>query len=264
MPGPRAGGNRATSAKPQSVPPTDNRTPAPELAAWLAANRETLIRRWLELVVERSTLDELGARPMAERVRELDLLLEAARSEGSALPGLPDPAIEEMLTAAIEQGGPVAVALIAPPGEPGPDSEAWTAALAQVAREEERVATTSDGLTVVALRADDAATAGIGADRLRAAAWQALGGTSRLPDAGVAVHPADGADAATLVAAARARLPGPAPAAEGAEGERNGDETGPPAFDDGVVRAARVLTEPHAGDEGRPAEVTPLYPESFD
>lgn len=55
----------------------------PGLGALLERNREALVRRWLMLSVERSGFDELSARPLGERVRELDLLWEAAR-EGEA------------------------------------------------------------------------------------------------------------------------------------------------------------------------------------
>jgi hypothetical protein len=248
--------------------------PAPELAAWLAANRESLIRRWLELVVERSTLEELGARPLAERLRELDLLLEAARGEGADRAGGLDPEVDEMVAAALRGGGPVAVALIAPPAGEGTPPVAWTEATEQVVRQEERVVATRDGLTVVVLCAADRAAAQIGADRVRAGAWQALGGGSRLPDVGVAVHPEDGQDAAGLVAAARRRLPEgatvpPAPPS----GELAGVEAGEilasrheaeSTLRQELDRWAREDRSDQSGGERLGAEVTPLYPDTLD
>lgn len=270
----KAGAPEETAQRPRNrlSVPLDSPIPAPELAAWLAANRESLIRRWLELVVERSTLEELAARPIAERVRELDLLLEAARSEGAGRHETPDPALDEAVTTELEAGGPVAVALIAPPAEPGVAAEAWSEAAAEVARAEEQVVTTADGLVAVVLRAGDAPAARVEADRVRAGAWQVLGGGSRLPDVGVAVHPEDGVDAASLVAAARARLPelsGPAvedaAAAERADpGEEIRAERGDPGstLRDELDRWARRTDE--RDGEGPPAEVTPLYPPTPD
>ncbi|MBA2505003.1 MAG: hypothetical protein H0V29_03555 [Thermoleophilaceae bacterium] len=56
----------------------------PGLGALLERNREALVRRWLMLSVERSDFGELSSRPLGERVRELDLLWEAARDGEAA------------------------------------------------------------------------------------------------------------------------------------------------------------------------------------
>ena len=273
----------------ESMPPVSGA----QLGAWLAENRESLIRRWLELVVERSTLEELAARPLAERVRELDLLLEAARSEGSGRRGRPDPLVEEALGAALREGGPFALALVAPAAETGPPPQAWAEALAQTSRRDERVIAAADGMIAILLRVSEPEAARVEADRLRAGAWQLLGGSSRLPDVAVALHPQDAVDAAGLVAAARQRLPGPAAGTAGATKDGPEPGTGIPDPADGEVRAERgdggALREslrqwadaegaersdlwrelagerPGKGaDEGPPAPVTPLYPDTLD
>lgn len=264
-------------------------SPSPELGAWLEANRETLIRRWLELVVERSTLEELAARPMAERVRELDLLLEAARSEGSARQGTLGAELDEALAAALGDGRPFALALLAPPAG-GPQAEAWTKATSETTRREERVVAADGGLTAIMIPAPDAASARVEADRVRTGAWQLLGGACVLPDIGVAMHPGDADDAAGLVAAARAHLPEPPEPPELPEREAEQPSYEPPAFSEDV-RVSRG--EPAAAlrqeldrwahedgqaerrdvwrdlaresdrpddDDGPPADVTPLYP----
>lgn len=240
--------------------PNDPPVPAPELAAWIAANREPLIRRWLELVVERSTLDELAARPMAERVRELDLLLEAARSEGAGRRDVTDPELDRTVEEALAAGGPVAVALIAPPPESALTATAWAEAANEVARSEETVTATADGLVAVLLRAPDAARARVEADRVRVGAWQVAGGGSPLPEVGVAVHPEDGGDAGGLVAAARARLPEPEPATpdSGREEIRAGRSGASSTLRDELDRWAGER------DERPPADVTPLYPHTLD
>lgn len=264
-------------------------SPSPELGAWLEANRETLIRRWLELVVERSTLEELAARPMAERVRELDLLLEAARSEASARRGTLGAELDQALAAAIDGGRPFALALLAPPTD-GPAAEAWTEATAETARREERVVAAAGGLTGIVIPAADAPAARVEADRVRTRAWQLLGGTCVLPDVGVAMHPGDAEGAAGLVAAARKRLPEPPPEPQArVEPEAQPASHEPPAFSEDVRvsrgrppaelreeldRWAREGSGPgrrdlwreldarsdRPEDEGPQADVTPLYP----
>lgn len=268
----------------------DPPSPTPELGAWLAANRETLIRRWLELVVERSTLEELAARPMAERVRELDLLLEAARSEGSAGRGTLGPELDEALAAALDAGRPFALALLAPPAG-GPAAEAWTEASAETARREERVVAASGGITAIIIPAADPGAARVEADRIRAGAWQLLGGACVLPDIGVAMHPHEGSDAAGLTAVAREQLPEPPPEPEAEPGpEAEAPPYEPPSFSEDVRvsrgepaaalreeldrwareggeekrrdlwRALAAETDGPDDDEGPRADVTPLYP----
>jgi hypothetical protein len=126
----------------------------------------------------------------------------------------------------------------------------------------------------VVLRAADAPAARVEADRVRAGAWQVLGGGSRLPDVGVAVHPGDGVDAAALVAAARARLPErgeetePAPPetdrAEHATGEEiRAERRGAGStLREELDRWAREADD--GGHDGPSAEVTPLYPHTPD
>lgn len=181
--------------------------PGPELEAWLAANRELLLRRWLELVVERSSLDELAARPFGERVRELDLLLEAARGRrgGSAAGG--ERALEEALREALRQEAPFALALLALPGSGAEAARALAEAAASVAAGGERTVAGPETTTAAILPAGDgAAAAGAAVDRLRVEAWRRLGGAGRLPEAGVATFPFDATTPEGLVAAARERL----------------------------------------------------------
>lgn len=218
--------------------PVDLPAPTPELGAWLEENREPLIRRWLELVVERSTLEQLASRPLAERVQELDLLLEAARaSESGESTAVAAGGVDELdvigaaLVAQASTGAPFALALIAPP-DGGIERGEWIAATIQSARRDERVTAAPGGLVAVVIPVDDPGRARNEADRLRAGAWQLLGGACALPDVGVAMHPADAADAAGLFAAARSRLP----------------------------REPDVADERIGGDDRPPADVTPLYP----
>jgi len=51
----------------------------------LARAREPLLRRFLGLVVERSSMEELAARPLGERMLDFELLLEAAERETRTL-----------------------------------------------------------------------------------------------------------------------------------------------------------------------------------
>ena len=65
-------------------PPTrDDELPA----AWLERNREALLWRWMDLLLRRSSPAQLAARPIAERVADVELLLEAARDLAPADPG---------------------------------------------------------------------------------------------------------------------------------------------------------------------------------
>lgn len=67
---------------------TPPQTPDHELpAAWLERNREALLWRWMDLLLSRSSPAKLAARPIAERVADVELLLEAARDLAP-----PDPA----------------------------------------------------------------------------------------------------------------------------------------------------------------------------
>ncbi len=66
----------------------------PGLANLLDRNREALVRRWLMLAVERADFAELTRQPLGERVRELDLLWEAARGAGEQGPVVAEPAAD--------------------------------------------------------------------------------------------------------------------------------------------------------------------------
>lgn len=67
----------------------------PSVPEALVRNREALVRRWLALVVERSSFEDLAERPLGERVRELDLLWEAAGH--TRAPTVPEPAPAEAM-----------------------------------------------------------------------------------------------------------------------------------------------------------------------
>ncbi|HWH45124.1 MAG TPA: hypothetical protein VNT32_10365 [Thermoleophilaceae bacterium] len=221
-----------------------------ELAAWLAENREPLLRRWLGLVVERSSLSELAGRPFGERMQELDLLLEAARSQAAdepdAAPAARPPATPEPLLAAIETrreaGAPFSIAIFDPPSGDGPPARAWAQALAFVTRPGEPAFPAGGGATTVLLDAASARDARVAAHGIRAGAWELLGGRCPLPEVGVAVHPDD----PDLLAAARRRAAAPEP-----QCPRAGD----------LWQALAEERDRAAGDEpGPPAPVTPLRP----
>ena len=55
----------------------------------LARAREPLLRRFLGLVVERSSMEELAVRPLGERMLDFELLLEAAERESRIAPARP-------------------------------------------------------------------------------------------------------------------------------------------------------------------------------
>ena len=54
----------------------------PELAFAMAGSRESLLRRWLGMVIERSSMEELATRSLGQRMRDVELLLEAADRAG--------------------------------------------------------------------------------------------------------------------------------------------------------------------------------------
>lgn len=187
-----------------------------ELAAWLAENREPLLRRWLGLVVERSSLAELAARPFAERMQELDLLLDAARAEaGGPAPATPVPpprdprperssALAAAMDARAASGQAFSLALFEPASGDGPPARAWAQAIAFVTRPGEPAHPAGGGATAVLLDTETARDARVAAHGIRAGAWELLGGRCPLPGVGVAVHPVDG----DLIAAARLRASG--------------------------------------------------------
>ena len=228
MEGSAARGRKAVAVESPSVNPAGQ--PGPGLAGLEAADREPLLRRWLSLVVERSTIDELGARPLGERLADFELLLEAAGSaEGSKPAGGGEPTGEEgllrRLDAEVGGGRPFALALLrwrqpepeqdegAPrreADEAGPPPHGtgvgWPNTLADAARGGETVIDLGNESAAVILAAEDRGAARVALDQLRVSAWTQLGGSGPLPEVGLATWPADGAGAPELVAAARRRL----------------------------------------------------------
>ena len=203
----------------------------PDLDAWLARNREALIRRWLAVVVERSTLEELRARPLGDWIGELTARLEGASTRcrsrapgtGRAPPSEPeatDPAdarggleaaLDRELAAHRRFGRPFAVALLqAPPGAGSGDAPApedWSVGLHEAAHGEGKaVLAAGPGAAVVLLPRTGRLGGRAAADRLRVAVWRRLGERGALADVGVAVYPDDGESGAEIVAAALERL----------------------------------------------------------
>lgn len=211
--------------------------PGPELGAWLEEHREPLLRRWLSLLVERSSLEELAARPLGERVRELDLLLDVARS-GARRP-------EELISERVAAGGPFTLALL----HVDSGASAWAAELAA----ESSAVHLSDRELVVIVESVDAPEARLQADRLRIGAWQRLGADRPLPGMRLAHHPADGADAVTLLAVAGGRAGTAQPAAAS-------QPTGTHAGAASDLWAELATNEVAEAGERPPAPVTPLRP----
>jgi GGDEF domain-containing protein len=212
---------------PPRVPPLE-----PELGPLLARNRERLVRRWLELVVERSSLDELATRPLAERLGELELLFEAAsashpaqrdrRRSDEPLPDTPAHArqrlrdvLERELAEHRRSGLPFSLAVLAAgPGRSeagdlasaGPGEQEWARALAAVAREGELVMDAGDGNTAVVLPGLAGVEARAAGERLRVDAWRELAWRGRVAGLGLAECPDHGASAHELLAVAYDRL----------------------------------------------------------
>jgi hypothetical protein len=168
-----------------------------DLAAWLADNREAVLRRWLGMLVERTTIEELKARPIGQRLEELDLLLDAARGHGGQGTSTLDAELERRLAA----GQPFALALFALP--PSGDPAAWADAMGGPGE----AMLAPDGRIAAIVEAAAPREARAAADRLRATAWQRVGGASALPDVGLALFPTDGTSAAELLDTARDELP---------------------------------------------------------
>jgi hypothetical protein len=187
-----------------------------ELAALLERNREALLRRWLTLVVQRSSLDELAAVPLSRRVEDLDLLLEAAGAHAPRRPVAGGGArqrdglraeLELQLDAHAGSARPFSIAILAvPAGAERADQAAWSAALREAVGELGSVHDSGDGATAIVLPGHAGAGARQAVDRARVAAWDALGGEGGLVDAGIATCPDDGVSAHELLAAAHERL----------------------------------------------------------
>ena len=223
-----------------SVPQNGNPHSAPDPGSALARKRDAVLRRWLGMEVERSSVGELVERPLSERLRELEELFDAAVHELRASVEEPPPQEErrgqqlyDELAHAIERyeaiGVPFTLALLAAPNG---DAGSWLAALTEAAEEGTRVLDAGEGLAAVILSGVKLAEADAAVDRLRALAWSATGCHGRLPGAGRAACPEDATLPDQLVSAARERL--------------------------------ELLSAPQATRfERRPsrASVTPLYPE---
>ena len=221
-------------------------------------DREELVRRWLNTLIERSSLEELAERPLGQRMADARLLLETlggeapiARDEDerTALPH----EIEARLDVHRRTGEPFGVALIAteqegtgvplasteeaiePPrrrfDRPSRSPGDWKSALERSAAVGEVVLAAGHGVTAVVVHGAAPHAARRAADRLRVAAWAELGSEGALADVGLAVCPADGTETHELLAVAQERL------------ERAAGRAGEPLS----VELERALVEPGSG-----------------
>ena len=200
--------------------------------------RDAVLRRWLGLEVERASVGELAERPLSERLRELEELFDAAVLElraGGAGARAGGENLRDALERAIERqrtlGMPFTLVLLAGPGD---SRELWRDALTRAAEEGSVVLDGGDGLTAAILPGVRPREAEVAVDRLRAHAWSAAGCHGRLPAAGRASCPGDGESADALLTLAHERL------------RRLADAS---------------LDRSRFERDGRPAPVTPLYPE---
>jgi hypothetical protein len=196
-----------------SVPQNGSPHGAPDPGSALARKRDAVLRRWLGMEVERSSVGDLVERPLSERLRELEELFDAAVRELRA--SVEEPPLEERrgqqlyeeLAHAIERyeaiGVPFTLALLAAPNG---DAGSWLAALTEAAEEGTRVLDAGEGVAAVILSGVKLGEADAAVDRLRALAWSATGCHGRLPGAGRAACPEDGTLPDQLVSAARERL----------------------------------------------------------
>ena len=240
--------------------------PAPSLAPTdrsLAENRETVLRRWLRLTIERSTIEELAERPLGARLGDLELLVEAIEppaveppaaraSETASGAGGLRAELDGMIEDWRASGEPFGLAIFAigetGAGETTPREviRAWELALSDVAGDDEILHDAGRGATAVLLPGAGPTAAYLAAERLERAAWRRLGAPATPHRVGVAACPEDGETAHDLVGAAYRRLEGgpvvvsrtPAVAAE-----RQDD-----------------LPEPHSPAWPEPAPVTALRP----
>jgi hypothetical protein len=185
-----------------------------ELAGLLERNRDELLRRWLTLVVERSSLEELAAAPLSRRIEELDLLLEAA---GAAPGGVTDDGepsrdglrgeLDRQLEAHRRSEQPFSIAILATPaGAERADQDAWSAALREAVGELGSVHDSGGGATAIVLPGHGGPGARQAVDLMRVKAWDVLSCEGSLVDAGIATCPDDGATTHELLAAAHERL----------------------------------------------------------
>jgi hypothetical protein len=201
----------------------------------LARRRDAVLRRWLGMEVERSSVGDLAERPLSARLRELEELFDAAVHELRSGPVDGGQQLYEELSQALGRqesiGVPFTLALVAAPSG---DTNGWLDALSEAAEEGTRVVDAGDGIAAVVLPGVKPTEADAAVDRLRALAWSATGCHGRLPGAGCASSPQDGSSPQELVGAAQEQL----------------RRLAEPA-------AARPRFERPAAE----ASVTPLYPE---
>lgn len=197
-----------------------------------------MLRKWLGMEVERSTVGELAERPLSERLRELEELFDAAvhelrdgevgeRPDGFELRDALDTAIQRHRT----MGMPFTLALLAAPSD---NRQAWTEALSSAAEEDTVVLDGGGGIIAAILPGVRPREADVAVDRLRAHAWSAAGCQGRLPAAGRASCPADGELPDALLTIAHDRL---------------------------YRMSEAALDRSRFERQGTPAPVTPLYPE---
>jgi hypothetical protein len=171
--------------------------------------RDAVLRRWLGMEVERSSVGELAERPLSDRLRELEELFDAAVHELRASAPRESSGLElrQALEAALERhrttGMPFTLALLSCPVD-GTDS--WHEALTRAADEGTVVMSGGAGVTAAILPGVRPREADVAVDRLRAHAWSAAGCHGRLPAAGRASCPVDGDSPDALLAVANERL----------------------------------------------------------
>ncbi len=203
----------------------------------LVKKRDAVLRKWLGMEVERASVGELAERPLSDRLRELEELFDAAVMElrnGTPVAG-EGLDLRDALERAIERhrtlGMPFTLALLVSPDD---SRELWNDALTRAADEGTVVLDGGEGLTAAILPGVRPREAEVAVDRLRAHAWSAAGCHGRLPAAGRASCPGDGESADALLTLAHERLR---------------------RMTDAAVDRSRFERD------GRPAPVTPLYPE---
>lgn len=193
----------------------------PELRTMLGRHREELLRGALSLAVSRASLEELEERPLGARLDELELLFEAAAAGGEQPHAARSRDLRSELDHQLDEhrmhGRTFSVAVIAPGRAriarlgpdlaadrrpAGPDGRAWTNALRECAAPSDVVIDAGDGSSAVVFPDHDAREARIAADRLRRAAWRALGEQGALAGVGVATYPDDGSSGTEIVASA--------------------------------------------------------------
>lgn len=220
------------------------------------SDRERLIRRWLALVIERSSLEELAARRLGDRLTDMRLLIEAGSDRAPAEGGSHTlrEEIDERLAAWRQGGETFTVALVglapepndddtaAPsrrfsrePAEGGPLAARFGRALSEAA-EGQVVLPASGGASAIVLPPGPEPAAAV-VDRLRVGAWRLLGGEGRLADVGLASCPEDGASAHELLAVASERLD--RAAGRPAE-ELSGEPAAQPDPESGEIRVLRL------------------------